>query len=239
LRPIGMGDRDVSGGDCQSRGEAVFQPESTNPCRTRSLLTAQHLRPTMQAVNTAHQTFVMLENETLWDLAQRCERALNAAEIPHAVVGGVAVCLHGYRRNTVDLDVLIRREDSEAVRGLMQRAGLEWSADRHEFRNSAGIPVQFLLAGERAGAGLPVKLPDPADDDCVMRLEDISVLSLPRLLEIKIACGEGNLRRSHKDFADVVELIAVNNLDGSFARNLHRSVRATFRELVRAAHTKE
>ena len=37
------------------------------------------------------------------------------------------------------------------------------------------------------------------------------------------------------DFADVVELIDRQRLDGTFARFLHKSVRATFRKLVRSS----
>ena len=43
------------------------------------------------------------------------------------------------------------------------------------------------------------------------------------------------MRRTHKDFADVVELIAIHNLDPSYARFLHKSVRKEFRLLVRRA----
>ena len=52
---------------------------------------------------------------------------------------------------------------------------------------------------------------------------------------MKIACGISNLRRTNKDFADVVELIAVRKLESSFARFLHKSLRPTFRELARNA----
>ena len=55
----------------------------------------------------------------------------------------------------------------------------------------------------------------------------------------KLASGLGNLRRTHKDFADVVELIAIRKLDSSFARYLHGSLRNTFRELVRNAQSEE
>jgi hypothetical protein len=48
-------------------------------------------------------------------------------------------------------------------------------------------------------------------------------------------CGEGNLRRAHKDFADVVEIILQNRLDGSFAAHLHMSLRETYRRLVRSS----
>jgi hypothetical protein len=58
-----------------------------------------------------------------------------------------------------------------------------------------------------------------------MHIEGLSVLTLAALIQSKLACGLGNLRRTHKDFADVVELIAIHQLDGSFARHLHESVR--------------
>jgi len=67
----------------------------------------------------------------------------------------------------------------------------------------------------------------------VTEIEGLPVLRLSKLIESKIACGEGNFRRTHKDFADVVELILENRLDGSFARYLHESLRATYRQLVR------
>jgi hypothetical protein len=56
---------------------------------------------------------------------------------------------------------------------------------------------------------------------------------------MKLACGMGSLRRTHKDFADVVELIAVRELDSSFARYLHKSLRQTFKQLVRSAQSEE
>ena len=67
--------------------------------------------------------------------------------------------------------------------------------------------------------------------------EGLPVLSLTRLIESKLACGAGNLRRTHKDFADVVELIDVNQLPASFVRLLHKSVRGSFRELFRRTRT--
>ena len=41
-----------------------------------------------------------------------------------------------------------------------------------------------------------------------------------------------HLRRTHKDFADAVELIARHGLSRAAARRLHNSVRSTFRKLV-------
>lgn len=174
----------------------------------------------------------MLGNAPLWQTAAKCRDLLADAGVPHAVVGGVAVCLHGYQRNTIDLDVLIRSEDAAAVRRTLTEAGFIWKEDCHEFVGPDGVPVQFLYAGDRAGSGSLVSLPDPSRPTVVTNKEGLLVLSLAKLIEVKLACGESNLRRTHKDFADVVELISVNQLGQSFARFLHKSLRRTFRELV-------
>ena len=93
---------------------------------------------------------------------------------PH---GGVAVCLHGYQRNTVDVDMLIRREDREELREALK---------------GEKIAIRFLFAGEPAGKDSEVKLPDPSDEQATTVIEDLSVLTLAKLIESKIACGLNN-----------------------------------------------
>jgi hypothetical protein len=183
-------------------------------------------------MSSAQATYQMLENQTLWDAAVECHSALAAAGVPHAIVGGVAVCLHGYRRNTVDLDLLIRREDQQNVREALEACGYQWSTERAEFRSPAGLPVQFLLSGEKAGKGTAVLLPSPDSLHTTVEIEGLTVLSLARLIEIKLACGLGSPRRTHRDLADVVELISSHHLGRDFARHLHKSLRAAFRKLV-------
>jgi hypothetical protein len=188
-------------------------------------------------MSTAESIYTMLGNENLWETAKTCSQALAESGIAHAVVGGVAVCLQGYQRNTTDLDLLIRAEDSTTTRTTLEKIGLVWDTDRAEFRSPSGIAVQFLLAGDRAGRGEEVKHPDPSDPDSQVNIEGLPTLRLAKLIEIKIACGTGNLRRTHKDFADVVELIAIHKLGEEFSRLLHKSVRKTFRELVHNAQS--
>ena len=184
---------------------------------------------------TAQKVYRMLGNESLWNVAVRCHALFSAADICYSICGGVAVCLHGYQRNTVDLDVVIRPDDSEAVRAVLSDAGLVWDEPQAEFRTPGGIAVQLLIAGQKAGQGSDVTIPDPAGEMNVEEREGLTVVRLSRLIEMKIACGMSNLRRTHKDFADVVELIAARNLDESFAHHIHKSLRAAFRELVHNA----
>jgi hypothetical protein len=184
---------------------------------------------------SAGKVYAMLGNETLWDVTIRCGELLNKANIPYAVCGGVAVCLHGYQRNTVDLDLIVRREDATAMRELLVDAGWRWDPQAAEFRTAEGIAVHVLHAGEKAGRDSQVLIADPAGEPNVEQLEGLGVVRLSRLIEMKLASGMTSLRRTHKDFADVVELIAIRELDGTFGRFLHPSVRDTFRQLRRHA----
>jgi hypothetical protein len=70
----------------------------------------------------------MLGNESLWDVAARCHELFSEAEIAYSICGGVAVCLHGYRRNTTALDLIIRSDDSDAVRRVLTAVGYVWDA---------------------------------------------------------------------------------------------------------------
>ena len=184
---------------------------------------------------TAQWTYQMLENESLWQTTRRAHELLAGVNIPHAIVGGVAVCLHGYRRNTVDLDLLVRSTDAKAIRACFDGAGFSWRAADKEFRSPSGIAIQFVIAGDREGPGQEATFPDPAEPRTITLIEDIPTLSLAHLIQAKIACGLGSPRRTHKDLADAVELIAIHNLDGAFARFLHKSIRKEFRALVRRA----
>lgn len=184
---------------------------------------------------TARQVFHLLENETLWELVERVHRRLATEAIEHAIVGGVAVCLHGYQRNTVDLNLLVEPKETTALRSALAAEGIAWHPAAKEFRSAAGVPIQCVLAGEPEGTGQAARFPSPNDPKFITTIEGLPVLSPASLIQSKIACGLGNLRRTHRDFADVVELIALHDLDGSFARLLHKSVRKEFRALVRQA----
>jgi hypothetical protein len=129
----------------------------------------------------------MLGSEPIWHAASACHEALAEAGTPHAVIGGVAVCLHGYRRNTVDIDLLVRTEDMPAICAALTKAGFSWDDKVREFRDPVGVPVQFVAAGERAGKGSEVLLPSPADDHVAVMIEGLPVLSLSALIESKLA----------------------------------------------------
>jgi hypothetical protein len=160
--------------------------------------------------------------------------------IPYAVIGAMALNAYGYRRVTVDVDVLLTREGLEAF--TAKHLGLGYV---HKFPGSKGlrdtengVPIDVVLAGEFPGDGhpKPVAFPDPAG--AAVRGERVALLPLPRLIELKLASGMTAPHRL-KDLADVLEVIRALGLPAGFAEELDPFVRDKYRELWRAAQTEE
>jgi len=165
---------------------------------------------------------------------RRLAARLAAEAIPYAVVGGMALGEHGYVRMTDDIDVLVTREGLARFTKACSGRGYTRThpGARRMFRDTeTGVRVKFLVAGEFPGDGKPkpVSFPDPAD--CSAEVEGIRVVSLPRLIELKLALGMTAPDRL-RDLADCQELVRTEHLTTRFATQLDPSVRAKFRELV-------
>jgi hypothetical protein len=110
-----------------------------------------------QFVNSFFETRV----ERLFELAGRVEAAFSAAGLEYRVVGGLAAYLYVEEaepdagRLTKDIDVLVRREDTERIRNAVEPFGLQY---RHvagsDMLVQAGAPsarraVHLVFAGEK------------------------------------------------------------------------------------------
>ena len=148
--------------------------------------------------------------------------------IEYAIVGGMAVNAHGHAPTTDDIDFLVRAQGLVAVRDLVAKGDLKQLAGRPRrfIEPSTGVQFDVLVTGLFPGSGQPgpIAYPDPSDVSQMMK--SLRVINLSRLVELKLAA------RRYKDFADVVGLIRVNNLDESFIPQLHKSVQADFVECL-------
>lgn len=168
--------------------------------------------------------------ETLTRIAQRLEQL----GIPYAIVGGMALFYHGYKRFTEDVDLLVTRaalrEIHEKLEGLGYLPPFEGSKNLRD--TETGVRIEFLISGDYPGDGQPkpVVFPDPAT--VAVEIAGLRFLSLPKLIDLKLASGMSNPRRA-KDLVDVQELIATVNLGDDVAEQLDPSVREKFLELLR------
>lgn len=158
---------------------------------------------------------------------------LSRAGIDYAIIGGLALNAHGYRRETVDVDVLVRSEGLDVFREQCVGRGYlpAFQGARKTFHNTrTRVAVEFITAGEYPGDGKPkpVAFPDPANVS--VNAQGTQVVNLPTLIELKLASGMTNPGRL-RDLADVQELIRVLKLGSDYAEQLNPYVQSKFAEL--------
>lgn len=166
-------------------------------------------------------------------LAQLCED-LREHGIDYMVIGAVALMAHGYPRFTEDIDLVMTREGLEAFHRELVGLGYlpAFEGARKRLRATrGGVPVEVILAGEYPGDGRPkpVSFPDPASAS--IELDGVRVVTLERLVELKLASGMTAPDRL-KDLADVQELIKARGLGREFAEALNPYVRGEYARLL-------
>jgi hypothetical protein len=159
---------------------------------------------------------------------RRLVRNLNKAQIPYALMGGMAVNAHGAERTTRDIDVLLTPDGLERFRQTF--VGRDYDQVPGRVRRFVdrrnGVSVDVLVSGRFPGSGRPGPIASPDPADAGEDMEKIRVLRLPKLIELKLAA------RRHADFADVVFLIRIHGLDESFKTQLHSAVQRDFIECL-------
>jgi predicted nucleotidyltransferase len=160
------------------------------------------------------------------DLAARLSEALDAARIPHAVSGAVALGAHGFVRATADIDVLVvvpsirlpevfsivrglgfQGDDADLIEAIRQRFVAEMRAGPATVELL--VPV---LPYHRSLVDRAVRLPVGGRSVPFVSAEDLVVLKM--------------LWRRTKDVADVQALLAAKgrSLDRDYVKRTLRSI---------------
>jgi hypothetical protein len=168
------------------------------------------------------------KNDPVHKTMRRTIKNLEKAAIPYALMGGMAVNLHGHRRTTNDVDFLLTADGLAEFKARFVPKHYDAIPQRpRRFRDHKNqVIVDFLVTGLYPGNGRPgpISFPDPAA--VCTRVEGFQVIDLPMLMELKLAA------RRYQDFADVVSLIRAHELDESYRERLHPSVRGDYIECL-------
>lgn len=172
------------------------------------------------------------EKNKVHETLRRITKRLTDLGIPYAVVGGMAMFVHGYRRFTDDVDLLVTRESMDQILEKLEGLGyVQPAGTSTKLRDTeSGVRIEFLITGHYPGDGKPkpVVFPDPAS--AAVEIEGVKYLNLSKLVDLKLASGMSAAHRV-KDLGDVQELIKTLKLPAGFAEQLDPSVRAKFLEL--------
>jgi hypothetical protein len=135
--------------------------------------------------------------------------ALQEAEIDYALCGGLAMAVHGFPRATVDIDLLILRDDAEAALGAAESLGYTLRAEPTSFSDGAVQIRRISKIEPDTGEPIPIDfmLVTPAiaevwNDRRKMTWEagDLWVVSRAGMITLK------ELRGSTLDLADIEHL---------------------------------
>ena len=177
----------------------------------------------------------------LYGTLRRLTQRLSVEGIPYALLGGLALAEHGYPRLMEDIDLLLTPLGLGRFRQQLVGRGyrLAFSGAEKTFRDTeTGVRIEIVTAGEYPGDGLPkpVAFPDPTTSGVTVEIEGIRVVTLEKLIELKLASGMSAPHRL-RDLADVQDLIVRLKLPLTLADQLDSWVQAAYRDLWEKAHT--
>jgi hypothetical protein len=148
------------------------------------------------------------EKSAVQEALRKITGHLDALGIRYAVVGGMALFAHGFRRFTEVVDILVTREDLKTIHRKLEGLGYvkAFAGSKHLRDADLKVKIEFLLAGDYPGDGKPKPVAFPTPAGVAFERDGIKYLELPVLIELKLASGMSNPDRI-KDLADVQELI--------------------------------
>ncbi len=171
------------------------------------------------------------EKSAVHQSLRKITRKLKELNIPYALVGGMAMFYHGYRRFTDDVDLLVTWEGLAEIHSRLE--GLEWVppfTGSKQLRDAEyGVRVEFLVTGEYPGDGKPKPIAFPNPEEVSIVIDGVHCLQLDKLIELKLASGTapGRIR----DLGDVQEMIRVLHLPADLADQLNPYVQEKYKEL--------
>jgi len=164
---------------------------------------------------------------------QRLAKRLDELGVSYSLVGGYALILHGVRRFTEDIDLLVSSKGLARLhKEFIGRGYVRAAPGSRNLRDvETGVQIKFVVTGEFPGDGKPKPVAFPDPEAGVETREGIKVIDLKSLIELKLASGMTAKARL-QDLADVQRLIQRHHLTSDFARELHPYVRRKFLELL-------
>jgi hypothetical protein len=173
--------------------------------------------------------------EKVKDRLRRVTRALNAANIPYAIIGGNAVqhwvsqVDESVMRNTRDVDIILNESDLELAIKALESEGFIYrrSAGATKFLDGpdakARDAVHVVFAGQKVRAEYPEPVPTIEQYEL---MADARTLPFDRLVVMKLT----SFRR--KDQVHLLDMISIGLIDESWLARLPPELGSRLTELL-------
>jgi len=97
------------------------------------------------------------QNDAVFKTLRKIAGRLELAGVPYAIAGGMALEAHGFRRLTVDVDILVNREELKTIHEQLEGLGYlpPFTGSKNLRDAEHGVRITFLIAGDFPGDGKP------------------------------------------------------------------------------------
>jgi hypothetical protein len=162
---------------------------------------------------------------------QRISQRLAEIGVDYAVMRGMALYSYGFRRYTEDVDILVTPDGLKKLHEQLDGLGYvrPFAASKNLRDAETGVRIDFLVSGQFPGGGKPGPVAFPLPGDVAVEQNGIRVVSLPKLVELKLSSGQASHRL--KDLADVQELVHHLGLPLALAEQLDPSLQDVYRRI--------
>jgi hypothetical protein len=165
----------------------------------------------------------------VWDTARRFLQALRERQVEAVLVGDLSMFLHGYRRVTSIVELIVNREGLTYIHEHLEELGVckDFPAATSVRDLATQVRIRLHFAGTPRPGNSTSHLVVPEPRDCGTHIESMPVIQLIPMIELRLAMGltENNYER---ECIDVVELIRVLRLPRDLAEKLHPLVQPKY-----------
>lgn len=159
------------------------------------------------------EAYLLRENTGTSGLEQTARTAaavLAEHDIPHLIVGGLAVQEHGYPRLTLDVDIVVPDvlEAREWLTADLSGPFVPVSGCHDRVTDTrTGVKIDLLPAGRVLRHGCQVPFPQPSSVS-----EQPQIVGVAELVSLKLDSWKVSPLRRNQDKTDVIQLITRRNL---------------------------
>lgn len=175
------------------------------------------------------------EEIALISTARKLAEHLDKHEMEYAIIGGLALNVHGFKRQTVDVDILLTEQNLNNFHAKLKYNGFvpRFRGSRRSFRDPvSNVGVDIITAGQYPGDGKEKSISFPDPSTVSQDIGGLKVVNLATLINLKLASYMSMPQQRMRDRTDVSGLVKFLSIDESFAVNLHKDVVDEFRRIV-------
>lgn len=169
----------------------------------------------------------------LLSTARKLGELLDKHGIDYAIIGAFALNVHGFKRQTIDVDLLLTKEGLNEFNAKIVYNGFvpRFRDARKSFRDPvSNVGVDVITTGEFPGKEKNISFPHPSTVN--VNIGGLKIINLHTLINIKLASYISMPKQRMKDRTDVSGLVKFLSMGESYAVNLHKDVVDEFVEIV-------